>query len=43
MGNLRLLVDKWIEAEGARGGSVLRIDTLTATQSENCPVFPFDD
>jgi hypothetical protein len=43
MGNLRLLVDKWIEAEVARGGSVLRIDTLTATQSENCPVFPFDD
>jgi len=42
MASLRLVVDKWIDKEGARGGSVLRIDTLTATQSETCPVFPFD-
>lgn len=42
MGSLRLLVDRWIDAEVARGGSVLSMSTLTATQSENCPVFPFD-
>lgn len=42
MGSLKLLVDKWVDAEAARGGSVLRIDMLTATQSETCPVFPFD-
>jgi hypothetical protein len=39
MGSLRLLVDKWIDAEVARGGGVLRIDTLMATHSENVRCF----
>ena len=42
MASLRLFVDRWIDAEVRQGGSVLRMAAFVATQSETCPVFPFD-